>query len=64
VEALKCKNEKGNTPLPLAASRGFKDICECIIGEGGERKYLIDIDNENGESPLFLAALSWHHLCI
>ncbi|RHN67059.1 putative non-specific serine/threonine protein kinase [Medicago truncatula] len=58
-EALKCKNEKGDTPLHLAASRGFKDICECIIGECGERKDLIDIDNNNGESPLFLAALSW-----
>jgi len=42
VEALECKNEKGDTPLHLAASRGFKDICECIIGEGGERKYLIE----------------------
>ena len=41
-EALKCRNEKGDTPLHLAASRGFKDICECIIGEGGERKYLIE----------------------
>jgi len=58
-EALKCRNEKGDTPLHLAASRGFKDICECIIGEGGERKYLIDIDNKNGETPFFLAALSW-----
>jgi len=59
VEALECKNEKGDTPLHLAASRGFKDICECIIGEGGERKYLIGIDNNNGETPFFLAALSW-----
>ncbi|XP_045819481.1 uncharacterized protein LOC123912929 [Trifolium pratense] len=59
IEALEKKNEKGDTPLHLAASRGFKDICELIIGENGERKYLIDIDNNNGESPLFLAALSW-----
>jgi ankyrin repeat protein len=59
MEALERKNEKGDTPLHLAASRGFKDICECIIGQNGERKYLIDIDNNNGESPLFLAALSW-----
>ncbi|XP_058782205.1 uncharacterized protein LOC131656523 [Vicia villosa] len=58
-EALKCKNEKGDTPLHLAASRGFKDICECIIGENGERKDLILIDNNAGETPLFLAALSW-----
>ncbi|KAL5077377.1 hypothetical protein RYX36_016361 [Vicia faba] len=58
-KALECKNEKGDTALHLAASRGFKNICECIIGMNGERKYLIDIDNNNGESPLFLAALSW-----
>ncbi|CAL5202325.1 unnamed protein product [Lathyrus oleraceus] len=58
-KVLECKNEKGDTPLHLAASRGFKEICECIIGKNGERKYLIDIDNNDGESPLFLAALSW-----
>ncbi|CAK8565778.1 unnamed protein product [Lathyrus sativus] len=58
-KALEWKNEKGDTPLHLAASRGFKDICECIIGKNGERKHLIDIDNNDGESPLFLAALSW-----
>ncbi|CAK8565738.1 unnamed protein product [Lathyrus sativus] len=58
-KALECKNEKGDTPLHLAASKGFKDICEYIIGENGERKYLIDIDNKDGETPLFLAALSW-----
>ncbi|CAJ2640036.1 unnamed protein product [Trifolium pratense] len=58
-EALECKNEKGDTPLHLAASRGFKDICEFIIGKNGERKYLIEIGNNNGESPLFLAALFW-----
>ncbi|CAK8565776.1 unnamed protein product [Lathyrus sativus] len=57
--ALESKNKKGDTPLHLAASKGFKDICECIIGENGERKRLIDIDNNDGESPLFLAALSW-----
>ncbi|XP_058788008.1 uncharacterized protein LOC131662285 [Vicia villosa] len=57
-EALECVNEKGDTPLHLAASRGFKDICKCIIGENGERKHLIDIYNNDGETPLFLAALS------
>ncbi|WJX37456.1 hypothetical protein P8452_25219 [Trifolium repens] len=59
MEALKSKNEKGDTPLHIAASRGLKDICELIIGQNGERKYLIDIGNNNGESPLFLAALFW-----
>ncbi|XP_058782204.1 uncharacterized protein LOC131656522 [Vicia villosa] len=57
--ALESKNEKGDTPLHLAASKGFKEICECIIGENGERKDLIVIVNKAGETPLFLAALSW-----
>ncbi|XP_004515014.1 uncharacterized protein [Cicer arietinum] len=57
--ALEKKNDKGDTPLHLAASRGFKEICECIIGKNGERKDLIYIDNNNGETPLFLASLSW-----
>ncbi|KAI5409427.1 hypothetical protein KIW84_055023 [Lathyrus oleraceus] len=48
-------NEKGATPLHLAAYRGFTDLCECIIGEYGERKYLIQIKNANGETPLFWA---------
>ncbi|XP_004516111.1 uncharacterized protein [Cicer arietinum] len=59
VEAFILKNEKGDTPLHLAASRGFKEICEHIIGEFGERKELVYIDNNNGETPLFLASLSW-----
>ncbi|KAL2568488.1 hypothetical protein AAZV13_18G070800 [Glycine max] len=59
VEALELKDEKGDTPLHLAASRGLKHICECIIGPNYERKYLITIHNEEGETPLFQAALSW-----
>nr|XP_004506693.1 ankyrin repeat domain-containing protein 27-like [Cicer arietinum] len=59
VVALKTKNEKGDTPLHLAASQGFQEICECIIGKNGERTYLNYIHNEKGETPLFLALLSW-----
>lgn len=53
--SLRMVNEKGATPLHLAAYRGFTDLCECIIGEYGERKYLIQIKNANGETPLFWA---------
>ncbi|CAL0331953.1 unnamed protein product [Lupinus luteus] len=57
--ALKLKNERGDTPLHLAASRGFRKICQLIIGENKERKNLINERNNSGETPLFLAALSW-----
>ncbi|KAE9606603.1 hypothetical protein Lal_00026014 [Lupinus albus] len=57
--ALKLKNERGDTPLHLAASRGFRKICKLIIGENEERKHLIQERNKLGETPLFLAALSW-----
>nr|XP_027189169.1 uncharacterized protein LOC101499994 isoform X2 [Cicer arietinum] len=57
VVAFEMKNGKGDTPLHLAASRGFQEICECIIGKNYERKDLIDIDNNNKETPFFLASL-------
>ena len=38
--ALKSTNERGDTPLHLAASRGFNAMCKCIIGESEERKDL------------------------
>ncbi|MED6183870.1 hypothetical protein PIB30_041876 [Stylosanthes scabra] len=58
--ALKKKNEKGDTPLHVAASRGFARLCKCIIGENEERIELRTLKNKNGETPLFLAALNWH----
>ncbi|TKY47015.1 Ankyrin repeat-containing protein [Spatholobus suberectus] len=58
-EAFESKNEGGDTPLHLAATGGLKNICECIIGNNGERKHLITIDNNEGETPLFHAALLW-----
>ena len=57
---LKIKTERGDTPLHLAAYRGFKSMCECIIGKNGERKDLIRVPNAKGESPLFCAVLARH----
>ncbi|CAK8565552.1 unnamed protein product [Lathyrus sativus] len=48
-------NEIGATPLHLAAHRGFTDVCELLIGKEGERKELIQIENDDGETPLFWA---------
>ncbi|KAL2322622.1 hypothetical protein Fmac_027001 [Flemingia macrophylla] len=56
--ALRSTDERGDTPLHLAASRGFISMCKCIIGEGGERKDLIKVLNKKGESPLFKAVLT------
>ncbi|KAL5077534.1 hypothetical protein RYX36_016518 [Vicia faba] len=53
--SLRMINERGATPLHLAANAGYKDMCELIIGRDGERKYLIQVENENGETPLFWA---------
>ncbi|KAK7333554.1 hypothetical protein VNO80_30329 [Phaseolus coccineus] len=56
--ALRSTNERGDTPLHLAASRGFIGMCKCIIGEYGERKDLIRVRNDNGETPIFKAVLT------
>ncbi|MED6183871.1 hypothetical protein PIB30_041877 [Stylosanthes scabra] len=58
-EALRVRNINGDTPLHIAASRGFTNICICIIGENIERKNLLRLENYNGETPLFLAAFNW-----
>ncbi|XP_029125171.1 uncharacterized protein LOC109788840 [Cajanus cajan] len=58
-KAFESRNERGDTPLHLAATRGFKNMCELIIGENNERKHLVEIHNNEGETPLFHAALSW-----
>jgi ankyrin repeat protein len=54
---LRMRNESGGTPLHIAAYRGFTDMCQCIIGKNGERKNLVRIKNNNGETPLFRAVL-------
>ncbi|KAK7305079.1 hypothetical protein VNO77_42978 [Canavalia gladiata] len=56
--ALRSTNERGDTPLHIAATRGFTNICKCIIGENGERKDLIKVMNKRGETPLFRAVLT------
>ncbi|KAG5001961.1 hypothetical protein JHK87_023033 [Glycine soja] len=58
--ALKTTDERGDTPLHLAASRGFNAMCKCIIGESEERKDLIRVRNNKGETPLFRAVLTCH----
>ncbi|AES99846.2 ankyrin repeat protein [Medicago truncatula] len=59
VEALEMENERGDTPLHFAASRGFARICKCIIGINNERIYLLSRKNKHGETPLFQAAINW-----
>lgn len=56
--ALRSMNERGDTPLHLAASRGFIGMCKCIVGENEERKDLIKVMNHMGETPLFRAVLT------
>jgi len=59
VEALEIRNERGDTPLHIAASRGFDRICKCIIGRNNERINLLSLKNKHGETPLFQAAINW-----
>ncbi|RYR00160.1 hypothetical protein Ahy_B07g088256 [Arachis hypogaea] len=49
--ALEKGNEHGDTPLHVAASRGFAKLCK-------ERIELRTLKNKKGETPLFLAALN------
>ncbi|KAK6122740.1 hypothetical protein DH2020_043520 [Rehmannia glutinosa] len=52
---LSMQNDKGNTPLHLAAAVGWVAICECIASKD---RNLISIRNTENETPLFVAA---HH---
>ncbi|XP_057726768.1 uncharacterized protein LOC130942097 [Arachis stenosperma] len=63
IKALEVMNKNGDTALHIAASRGFTNICRCIIGEKMERKRLLRLKNKKGETPFFLAALNWHKHC-
>ena len=47
-------NERGNTPLHLAASIGNVRMCDCIAQEHID---LVGARNNVSETPLFLAAL-------
>ncbi|PHU01575.1 hypothetical protein BC332_31362 [Capsicum chinense] len=51
---LKQKNEKGNTPLHLAAEVGSVPIIECLVNS--KEPELIKETNEKGETPLFITA--------
>ncbi|XP_021821891.1 uncharacterized protein LOC110763414 isoform X1 [Prunus avium] len=51
---LDMQNERGNTPLHLAASMGNVRMCECIANR---HLLLVDAFNDDNETPLFLAAL-------
>jgi ankyrin repeat protein len=53
-QALKMKNEQGNTPLHVAASMGSVGMCECIAQVDPS---LVGARNEDSETPFFLAAL-------
>ncbi|XP_054800368.1 uncharacterized protein LOC129304663 [Prosopis cineraria] len=64
VESLKTKNVEGDTALHRAASIGSLQMCECIVEADHHRHQghvLIEERNNNGETPLFLAALNGHN---
>ncbi|GFP98332.1 serine/threonine-protein phosphatase 6 regulatory ankyrin repeat subunit a [Phtheirospermum japonicum] len=52
---LSMADDKGNTPLHLAAAVGWEAICECIASKDRDRD-LIGIRNSTNETPLFVAA--------
>ncbi|XP_030970128.1 uncharacterized protein LOC115990434 [Quercus lobata] len=61
--SLKRKNNVGNTPLHYAAEVGSKKICRSIIEfDRAESATLLSFHNDEGETPLFLAAL--HELAL
>ncbi|CAN6694002.1 unnamed protein product [Malus baccata var. baccata] len=68
VEALKIKNERGNTPLHIAAWMGNETMCSCIANDYPS---LVGAQNVDKETPLFLAAvygkkdafLRMHYIC-
>ncbi|XP_068650679.1 uncharacterized protein [Aristolochia californica] len=52
---LLLKNKRGNTPLHLAAALGDREMCDFLASVAAES--LMDARNDDGETPLFLAAL-------
>ena len=56
--SLERKNDIGCTPLHLAVEAGSKKICRSIIEfDTAESATLLGVRNDEGETPLFLAAL-------
>ncbi|KAI9122555.1 hypothetical protein K1719_006395 [Acacia pycnantha] len=57
-EALKKKNEVGDTPLHRAAARGSVKMCKCIVEAAKNMgEDLLGITNKWGENPMFVAVL-------
>ncbi|CAL9023681.1 unnamed protein product [Prunus brigantina] len=54
LKELRIQNDRGNTPLHLAASMGNVRMCECIAKD---HPCLVNVLNKDNETPLFLAAL-------
>ena len=54
ISPLIITDDRGNTPLHLAALLGKVGMCMSIAGKNDK---LVDIRNAAGETPLFLAAL-------
>ena len=52
-DILETTNERGNNPLHLAAVMGSVRMCEAI---GSKHNGLVDMRNNDDETPLFLAA--------
>ncbi|KAM1041978.1 hypothetical protein ACFX2I_031045 [Malus domestica] len=68
VKELEIKNERGNTPLQVAAWMGNETMCSCIANDYPS---LVGAQNVDNETPLFLAAvygkkdafLLMHYIC-
>ncbi|CAL5427707.1 unnamed protein product [Camellia sinensis] len=54
TDVIQSTDNKGNTPLHLAAKLGSCKMCECIASKSFG---LISCRNNDGETPMFLAAL-------
>ncbi|KAL5542577.1 hypothetical protein UlMin_010287 [Ulmus minor] len=54
-DSLKITNVRGNTALHVAAALGNLEVCESMVEKNS---YLMAIRNNDGEIPLFLAALN------
>ncbi|XP_057460473.1 uncharacterized protein LOC130750972 isoform X1 [Actinidia eriantha] len=52
--AVKVQNERGNTPLHLAAALGNVEMCKVIAD--ADKGLIISIRNNENETPLFVAA--------